>query len=81
MRGVAKPGTTGSIAIGLSDKARLLLRIHNNAVLGCKLIYTSAPVFCVFVFCVLFVCKLDWSPATGISGHFSTTLTEVFPQL
>jgi hypothetical protein len=33
MRGVAKPGTTGSIAIGLPYKGRVLRRIGNEIVL------------------------------------------------
>jgi hypothetical protein len=33
----------------------------------------------IVLFCVLFFCvNVYWITATGISGHFSTTLTEVF---
>jgi hypothetical protein len=42
--------------------------------------YVPFRVFCLTVlFCVLFVRKYVLTTATGISVHFSTTLTEVFP--
>jgi hypothetical protein len=37
-------------------------------------------VFCLIVLSVYCLCvNVYWTTATGISGHFSTTVTEVFP--